>query len=199
MNPQAIAFLRRYAEPAIAGGLAVLLARSAWVTAAAGGSLVWVGFEALAALAASLWALTALQRQRVAAGSQRGGLSPGVLRVEEERIGYFGPESGGFLAMDQVESVALCRGADASWTWYLMGPDQHTLTIPGGALGAEALVDALAGLPEFETARALDVLSRDREGCVTVWERSGRRVDAIDLHTGEDPAGPISPRQQIRR
>ncbi|MEL6217555.1 MAG: hypothetical protein AAFR79_03670 [Pseudomonadota bacterium] len=163
--------LRRYAEPLVASVIAVLLARAGVLGLLAGGTL-WAVLLLGVAVGAILWALTAYLRLRLAerAGWKR---AAGVLSIQEERIAYFGPEFGGIRALDEIEAVALSRGSDGHWTWLLAGRDEP-LAIPAGAKGAEALVDALAVLPGFETARALAALSRRAEGSVTVWERRGR-------------------------
>ncbi|MEM9144802.1 MAG: hypothetical protein AAGC57_01295 [Pseudomonadota bacterium] len=166
-------WLRRHGEMLIALAIAAALARAGAMTLAAGGSVLWALLVLVGAGGAALWAYTAFQRRRLADRAGADGRAAGVLSIDEERIAYFGPNTGGFVALDDLEAIALTRNA-AGWTWILAG-EAEVLSVPAGAKGADALVDALTVLPGFEPARALAALTSESPGGVTVWERAAGR------------------------
>ncbi|MEO0819186.1 MAG: hypothetical protein AAF074_02060 [Pseudomonadota bacterium] len=176
LNPEATAFLRRWWETAAA--LAVLglgaLRLFGWLT---DGHAVEGVAGAVLVLGGALWLRTALTRALLA-GSRR---APGIAAVREGEIAYFGPETGGVMAIDallRVEVVA--RPALHGPVWRLTGEDGTVLHIPAGAQGAGAVLDALLGLPGFRYAEALQTGRGRGSGTVLVWERAaGPRIDRL--------------------
>ena len=120
----------------------------------------------LAAGAGLFLTVGAVQRVRLRPDAE----GPGVVRVDEGRIGYLGPRDGGYVDLARLTRVEL--GSEA---WILTAEDGAQLVIPRGALGAEALPDALEPLPglDLAAARALP-----KGGPVTLWLRAGEEVPA---------------------
>lgn len=89
------------------------------------------------------------------------GLGPGVVQLVEGQIGYFGPDGGGFLALDDMTALELTAGGGA---WRLTGADGRVLEIPRDAAGAEALLDAFVRLPGLDPAAVVRAASGAASG-----------------------------------
>lgn len=102
----------------------------------------------------------------------------GVVEITEARVGYLGPQTGGFVDLDALEQIDLVSRHPGQTRWRLLTDDGSLLEIPLGARGAEALLDAFAALPGMEMGRATAALDRLGEpGRITVWRRApGRRM-----------------------
>lgn len=106
-------------------------------------------------LAAAGFALAAgaIARLRLSASAP----APGVVLIDEGRIGMFGPAGGGFVDLSTLVAVSVTGapgGEDRAWV--LRGEDGSDLVIPFGALGAERIPDALAALPGLDLAAAAE-------------------------------------------
>ena len=161
IRPELVASVRRWRE-ALTGG-AILLAGVWWALTASG------LLRALGVL------LVALGTVALAAGIQRGRFrrtdaGPGVVAVVEGQLSYFGPLSGGVMAMAAIREVGFDPSAHPSPVWVL-GGEGGPLFVPVNALGAEALFDVFAGLPGLSTERVLATLDRPPERPVTLWRR----------------------------
>lgn len=148
IRPELRAAFWRWREVILA---TVLAAAGIWI-AAQGGYL----FAALGLLLSALglgWALTAWRRLRF----QQDGEAPGIVRVTEAEIAYFGTRVGGFVGLPDLSEIRLLtlRGRRI---WKLRQGDGQTLHIPVEALGAEALFDAFAALPGIDTAALVAAL-----------------------------------------
>jgi hypothetical protein len=98
--------------------------------------------------------------------------------IEEGRIGYLGPETGGFVALDSLVAVGIARTGDGPGgmrVWRLHPVEGEALEIPLDAAGAAALPDALEALPGFAAFRLLAALRERGAGEVTIWRRPGMR------------------------
>ncbi|MEM9270064.1 MAG: hypothetical protein AAGA78_14140 [Pseudomonadota bacterium] len=120
-----------------------------------------VGFGVLGVIAARAFALRARFR--------RSG-DPGLVRVDEGHIAYFGPEGGGFVALTLLEGVDLMAHPHR---WVLRNGGGEDVIVPACAKGIEALFDALAALPGFSADAALAALERQDTDLVMIWARSG--------------------------
>lgn len=132
----------------------LLALAGAWLSAQGGYLLLPVG---LGLLALGLgWALTAWRRVRF----RQDGDAPGIVRVTEAEIAYFGPRIGGFVGLPDLAEIRLLtlRGRRI---WKLKQGDGQVLHIPVEALGAETLFDAFATLPGMDTAALVAVLGGD--------------------------------------
>lgn len=158
---------RRWAESAITGALALILLWKGGRLALFGGQWGWwLGWLMIAGgIGAALWCAAALQRARL-----RGrGDGPGMVSIEERRIGYYGPNGGGFVDIDELERIeALGRGGRV---WFLVPEDGLPLAIPGAAAGADRLADALAALPGFSAGAAAEAMAAPGAGRITIWQR----------------------------
>jgi hypothetical protein len=147
---------RRRVSAAAALG-AALAAALLWEGAASGAPLPLALLLACLTLAA--WLIRDdLLRARLAA---QGG--PGVVSVQEGRIAYFGPREGGVVDLDGIQAVEAARKGGVL-VWTLRGADGTVLTIPAGAVGAEALLGALAALPGFDAAALVAGAERREAG-----------------------------------
>jgi len=172
LRPQARAALWRWRE-GLAG--AAVSALGAWWILGPGGLLFWVGWLLLPAGAGI--ALVGIQRARFRAEGQ----GPGVVRVDEGQVVYFGPLTGGALALASV--IRLAYRADARPAhWQLEGEEGQDLMIPVNAEGAEALFDAFATLPGLRTQAMLAAMRRAGAHPVVIWERNPSRPALAPLH-----------------
>lgn len=179
-RPEAMARIAQVAEPALTGAAAIWLGRVAWSGLAAGS--VAAVLPLIAALVAALWC--GVSTLRVAVSLRRpseveGG--PGVVTVEEGKIGYFGPHGGGFIRLEQLVSVDLIgarvRHGDAR-IWLFIDEAGVELRIPNAASGAGQLPDALGALPGFNMPQLLtNLLASDRLP-LSIWRKPGWRAPA---------------------
>ena len=160
IRPEARELMWRWRE-VLAGALAGVF--GAWAVLAGRGVVAALGVV-LVVVAVAL-VVAGWQRGRFRRG--RGG--PGVLQITEGQLTYFGPFSGGALALASVGEVVLNPLPRAGPVWELRGADGDPLRIPANAQGAEALFDAFAGLPGFDTEMMLARLADPGPVPVTLW------------------------------
>ena len=104
------------------------------------------------------------------------GEAPGVVKIDERRIAYFGPHQGGVVSIDDVFAIEIWTADEAHWRyeaeWVLRWSEtEAALIIPVSAAGADALPDAFAALPGFAAERALAALSGAEGATFTIWRR----------------------------
>lgn len=116
----------------------------------AGAALIWVG----------------AQRTRFRGEGQ----GPGTVQVDEGQIAYFGPLSGGMVAIEDLTRVAV-DGTQHPAHWQLSQRDGETLLIPVNADGADRLFDAFARLPGLRMDRALTALETAQDRTIVIWQR----------------------------
>ncbi len=83
------------------------------------------------------------------------GTAPGIVQVVEGQISYFGPDTGGFIALRDLVELHLI---DHGETWLLVAADDTRLEIPVAASGSEALFDAFASLDGLRMPAVLAAL-----------------------------------------
>ena len=151
IRPELLTTLHRWRE-VIAG---VTVAFIGLWSAALGGYVLTPLGVAILALGAG-WALTAFRRLRF----QQDGEAPGIVRVTEAQVAYFGPRIGGFVGLPELSEIRLLtlRGRRI---WKLKQGDGQLLHIPVEADGAEALFDAFATLPGIDMAALVSALGSD--------------------------------------
>ncbi|MEM9698117.1 MAG: hypothetical protein AAF943_04935 [Pseudomonadota bacterium] len=145
----------------VALGSGPLLAMLSYAVSAGGIILTWLG----------------VQRGRFR-GADGGA---GVVQVDEGQVTYFGPLSGGAVALREMESLIL-DGTMHPAHWQLIQPGQDPLTIPVDAAGAEALFDAFTSLPGLKTERMLGSLQQTPPQAVVIWHRGPLRPEGALLH-----------------
>jgi hypothetical protein len=142
-------------------GPGFLLAVPGYALVAAGGALMWIG----------------VQRGRF-----RGkGDGAGAVQVDEGQVSYFGPLTGGSVALRELQSLTL-DGTLFPPHWRLNQEGSPALLIPVNAAGSEALFDAFATLPGLKTERMLSTLKANPHQAVVIWQRGRLRPEGALLH-----------------
>lgn len=163
LRPEARAALWRGREVIVGIGVTGL---GLWWALTSFGILQWLGWG-LAALGTGL-VLGGVQRWRF----RQEGRGPGILRIDEGRVAYMGPLTGGTADLDAVRRLRLDRrGTPAHW---LLETGDEVLAIPVTAEGAEALFDAFVALPGLKRGRMIELLNEEARDIVTVWTRPAR-------------------------
>ena len=163
VRPEVAAALQRWRE--VLAGLGVMAA-GAWLAGLGGWFFAALG--GAVALAGLGLALAGLRRLRFRAA----GRAPGLVRMVEGQVAYFGPETGGFAALTEIEELRIAPGPQGP-IWVLMQPS-GALEIPVAAEGADRLYDFFGALPDIDmaavtaAARTLDPAPR------TLWHRQRR-------------------------
>lgn len=163
IRPELRAWATRHAEALAAGGA---LALALWVGTRGGWFLAGIGV-AFGALALG-WAVLALARARFALPISE----PGVVEIDEGRIGYFGAGGavlGGYVALEDLAEIRLLRLRGHQY-WRLKSADGQALLIPTAAAGAPALYDAFASLPGIEMRRLTSALDTSANA-QSLWQR----------------------------
>ncbi|WP_102226054.1 hypothetical protein [Acidimangrovimonas sediminis] len=161
LRPEATALLHRWREAIAAAAIA---AGGVWIVF--WGGYFFAALGAAIALTGAGLGLIARRRMRFARGTG----APGLVEVVEGQIGYFGPHGGGYVALADLDELALVsRGSGRAWR--LAQGDGTLLAIPVDAAGAEALFDAFAGLPGLETPALIAALDGPELAARIVWRR----------------------------
>lgn len=158
LRPELEAVLARRREALTWGGVLAVGLLAAW-RGYVRYDLVMLAGGTLAAVAGGALLRLALLRERLRADPE-----PGVVLVDEGRIGLMGPEAGGFVDLDGLLEVAVTGAPDRAWR--LTG-EEGVLVVPFGALGAEMLPDVLAKLPGIDLEAAA-------QGPAVIWRRRSR-------------------------
>ena len=172
LRPEVRALARRWREALVGGAVALL---GLWLTLGPGYLLAVPGVALL--LGGAALVLLGIQRGRFRGPS--GGV--GAVQVDEGQIAYFGPLTGGMVALRDMERLSLEREMFPAH-WKLEQPGQPAVLIPVNAEGSEALFDAFATLPGLQTERMLAELRASRRAPVVIWQRPGAAPRGITLH-----------------
>ena len=158
LRPEARALLWRWREVMVSA--VVVLIGLRWGLGSFG-ALQIVGWAL--ALAGAAMAVVALRRERFA----QGGGGPGVVQINERRLAYFGPLSGGVMDIDDLIRLEL-DGTARPAHWRLTGAE--VLAIPVNAEGADDLFDLFASLPGLHTDKMLEALGDKPNSVVLIWQ-----------------------------
>jgi len=161
-RPEATAALWRWREVLIGIALAML---ALWWLAGPRGLLGLLAPVLLVAAGALIMA--GLQRGRFRGAG--GGL--GTVQVDEGQVIYFGPLTGGAIALREMSRLVL-DGSQHPAHWRLEQPGLAPVSVPVDADGADALFDAFASLPGLKTEHMLAHLRDTPTQPVLIWERS---------------------------
>jgi hypothetical protein len=188
IGSESAARLRCFAETAV---WACVLAGGAW--------LAWRGIRLHAPLpliAGGAIALTGLGLLVAALRSLRlnaQSADAGMVIIDEARIGYFGPDGGGFADLDALVRVEVTRhgpgGMRRPPAWVLLAADGSRLEIPVGARDAARLYDLLSTLPGMDARGALRSIEGRGSERVIVWSRTGREQESDRPGADRLPAG----------
>ena len=171
IRPEIRVFIWRWRETLI-GALLVLLGSSEVFGGT--GLMVYVGIAVL--VMGIVLVFLGLQRGRF-----RGeGDGPGSVDVDEGQIIYFGPMTGGSMALRDIVEIALLRtGVTAHWR---LRSEADELYIPVNADGADALFDAFTALPDLKVERMLASLRNPDPHDTVIWSRGPSRPAHQTLH-----------------
>lgn len=161
-RPEAVAVIARWREVAVALAIAAL---GLWIALRPGGVIV-TGFGYLLIGLGGVILVPAIRRARFVTSGQ----GPGVVQVDEGRITYMGPLTGGAMALDDLAVLSVRRDRDGRTDWVLADATQ-LLVIPVDASGADALFDAFAALPGVQIDRLIAAVQSRTGGSQRVWAR----------------------------
>ena len=161
LRPEARATLWRWREVLAASALEAL---GLWWAIEGMGVVRWLG-GTLVLIATGL-GFAGVQRARF----RQDGQGPGIVMLDERRLVYMGPLTGGAMDVADMTRLELEPAALPAPQWVMTGIGGQTLAIPVNAEGAEALFDVFAALPGIRSNQMLDVLERTPGARVTVWE-----------------------------
>ncbi|MFU8863993.1 MAG: hypothetical protein ACNA7O_08760 [Rhodobacterales bacterium] len=166
IRDDAMALLQRWRGVLIGLGVAAL---GLWWVLTSTGLLGWLGWVVI--LAGGALAFTGVQRLRFAAGRSATDPGPGVVTITEGQVTYFGPLTGGVVAMSELARLEIDHSGRPAH-WHLHQTGQPTLSIPLTATNAGALFDVFATLPGLSTERLLTQM-RGGQGrrVVVLWQR----------------------------
>ena len=165
VRPEVRDALRRWRE-ALAG--VVALALGLWWGVAGHGLLAWLGLAL--ALAGLALALAGWQRGRF----RQGGGGPGMVQLDEGRLIYFGPLTGGAVAVRDIRAVAL-EPQSRPPHWVLESAD-GALYVPVNAEGADLLFDVFAPLEGLDTGAVRAALAQPPARRTTLWRAPAPRL-----------------------
>lgn len=154
-------FLQRWREVAFALASALF---GAWVALRGGWFYGTVGLL-VTAFALGL-ALSAWRRLRFARAAD----APGIVELDEGAIAYFGPETGGVVALSELSAV-FAVVESSGLVWRLHQNDGRSLSIPAAARGAEQLFDVFGALPGASTEVFLSAMRNPPDGERRLWQR----------------------------
>jgi hypothetical protein len=168
-RPEATAALWRWREVLV--GIVVAVLALWWLAGPRGllGFLAPVLFVGAGALI-----MVGLQRGRFRGAG--GGL--GTVQVDEGQVTYFGPLTGGTIALREMSRLVL-DGSQRPAHWRLEQPHLDPVLIPIDADGADALFDAFAALPGLKTERMLGELRNAPDKPVVIWERASPTLEQM--------------------
>ncbi len=168
LRPGAVAAILRWREAGIGLGAAAL---GLYWAVTDPGIMRWVGVAfVLGGLAIAREGLSRARRPVLGGG-------PGVVEVTERQIAYFSADGGGAVSVDNLVRVHIDTTIDGPYQsdifWVMTPEEGPALHIPGDAVGAAKIFDALAPLEGVDYEAAIRGSSKTRAGSFLVWERAG--------------------------
>ena len=172
LRPEVGRWLRKWSEPLV---MALVLLFGLWLyfraEATANAALLVI---AAILIAASL-ALLLLAIRRVRLHTDRHGF--GVVEVQERKITYFGPDTGGAISLDDLSAVEIVSARAAGYVdvsyWQLTDHWGNVLIIPVGAEGSDAMLDSFAALPGVKYDLIITALAASDDAVFTIWKKTG--------------------------
>ncbi|MDW3222824.1 MAG: hypothetical protein R8G34_08055 [Paracoccaceae bacterium] len=172
IRPEAKAQLMRWRE-VLVGSFMVFL--GLWWLLGPGRLLILPAIGLLVVGAGVIW--VGVQRTRF----RSIGEGPGTVSVDEGQITYFGPLTGGVVALREVSQLVLDKSLFPAH-WRLLQPGQPELLIPINAEGADGLFDAFATLPGLRTERMLHAMQGQDQHLIVIWQKDDAKNTPIALH-----------------
>ena len=162
LRPEAMHALSRWSEI-----LAALAAGLVGVWLATLGGPVMLALGGLMVAVALLLAVFAWRRMRFRMDVG----APGVVAVDEGRISYMGPVTGGAVDLAELVEIEVIDVAGGRRCWRIRQADGQMLLVPMAAAGAAALYDHFAALPGMETKVLMSALGGDALNGRRIWAR----------------------------
>lgn len=163
LRPEAKALLIRWSEVIVVG---VIIGIGLWIALPPGGLIV-TGFGYVLMCLGAVAMVPAVRRARFVSGGQ----GPGVVQIDEGRILFMGPETGGAMALDDLSVLSVRRDRGGKTAW-VMADATQLLVIPVDAAGADALFDAFAALPGLHIDRLIAAVQSRTHGSQRLWARN---------------------------
>ncbi len=172
LRPELALRLRQWREPI---GWSVLGVSGVWLAARGYGRVEPALFVfGLLLAGASLGLLRgAVRRLRLSPDAP----AEGVVVIDEARIVYLGPRTGGVIDLPSVVRVELVSRphvpSASAHAWVITAEDGTRVTIPLGAEGAEGLLDALSPLPGIDFDAGAAAIAAHAPHRTVVWRKAG--------------------------
>ncbi|MEJ6392795.1 hypothetical protein V8J82_05970 [Gymnodinialimonas sp. 2305UL16-5] len=161
-RPEAMSALTRWREVIVA---LIIAALGVWIALRPGGIIV-AGFGYVLIGLGLAFLIPALRRARFATDGQ----GAGIVQVDEQRITYMGPVTGGAMALDDLAILSVRRDGLGQTSWVLADATQ-LLVIPVDAAGADALFDTFSALPGLNIDRLIAAVQSRTGGSQQLWSR----------------------------
>ena len=97
--------------------------------------------------------------------------APGVVVIDEGRVSYMGPITGGAIALAELVAIDVIDVGGARRCWRLRQADGQALLVPLAAAGAAALYDHFAALPGMEARSLMGALGGAAVTTRPIWRR----------------------------
>ena len=172
IRPELAARLRQWREPIGWGSLAVA---GAWLAARGYARVEPTLFVFGLLLAGASLGLVrgAVRRVRLSADAP----AEGVVVIDEARIAYLGPRTGGIVDLPSVVRVEIVSRPHvpqaSAHAWVITTEDGGKLVIPLGAEGADGLLDALSPLPGIDFDAGAAAIAARAPHRTLVWKKAG--------------------------
>lgn len=166
IRPELRAAFYKWREVMAGVGLAVM---GLWALLDVGGLVGILGGALVILAVLMIWT----GAQRVRFRQEEHGL--GSVDVDEGQVTYFGPLTGGAIALRDMESLSLIRAQGQTPHWRLSA-EQGVLHIPVDADGTDALFDAFSTLSGLRVERMLTALRDEAREDVLIWQRNHLRA-----------------------
>ncbi len=120
-------------------------------------------------------ALLFLAIRRVRLHSEKQGF--GMVEVQERKITYFGPDTGGAVSIDDLSKVEIVSTHATGYVdvtyWQLTDRWGNILIIPAGAEGSDAMVDSFSALSGVKYDLIIAAMAATDDALFTIWKKTG--------------------------
>lgn len=172
IRPELVEDWRRWREAITWGALAFAGAWTIWSGIRTGG-LLQIAFGLVAIPAGLALMRAAVRRVRLLPAAN----DEGLVLIDEGQIVFMGPRHGGSIDLPSIVRVEIVTRPHippaSAHVWVITGDDGTRLTIPLGAAGADALLDALTPLPGIDFDAEIAAVGGIGPKRATVWRKAG--------------------------
>ncbi|WP_146136684.1 hypothetical protein [Aliiruegeria haliotis] len=162
VRPEVRAVVARWRDVLVSLGVALV---GLWLISLGGVVLGAIG--GAVTLAALALGLIALRRMRFRMEIE----APGVVEIDEGRISYMGPITGGAVGVSALREIEVLDVAGQRRCWRLVQDDGQALLVPLAAAGAEQLYDVFSTLPKMNGRALMSVPEPDTDMPLKLWRR----------------------------